>query len=50
MVADVSFVHAWHRGMANFMRHNSKQVASDGVWVKVNDLFAEICHAFAQFL
>lgn len=50
MVADVSFVHAWHGGMANFMRHNSEEVARNGVRVEVDDLFAKICHAFAQLL
>jgi hypothetical protein len=50
VIPNVRFVHTWHGRVANLMRHNSEQVARDGVRMEVDHPFLKICHAFAQFL
>jgi hypothetical protein len=50
MVADVRFVHAWHGRVAYLMRHNTKKVAGNSIWVEVNYPFTKVRHAFAQLL
>ena len=50
VIPNVRFVHTWHGRVANLMRHNSEEVARDGVGVEVDHPLFEICHAFAQLL
>jgi hypothetical protein len=48
MVPDVRLVYARHGGVAYLMRHNTKKVAGNGIWVEVNHPFTKVRHAFAQ--
>jgi hypothetical protein len=50
VVPNVRLVHAWHGRVAYLMRHNTKKVAGNGIWVEVDHSFTKVRHAFAQLL